>query len=133
MTATSRHLRVPRVLRGESLLSGALEKSATSFLLHLLHDPQEVAAPDLRDLFLGVAALHEFQRHVEGLGRITPSVDATATIEVGADADVVDPDQLHGVVDVVDEISDRCAPRRGVQAVDSREPAVEVHAPIRRE
>ena len=34
-------------------------------VLHFSPHPQQIAAPDLADLFLGVAAAHELERHVE--------------------------------------------------------------------
>src|SRR5690606_34111644 len=87
--------------------------------LHLAEYAQQVAAPQLLDLLLGVAAADELERDVEGLGRVAPAVDAAAAIEVGADADVVDADELDRVVDVVDEVLDGGLRWRGEVAVDA--------------
>ena len=73
---------------------------------------QQVAAPDLADLLLGVAAAHQLQRDVERLARVVPAVDAAAAVEVRRDADVIDADLLDDVVDVIDEVLDRGARRR---------------------
>ena len=72
-------------------------------------DAQQVAAPELRDVGPRVTARLELGRHVARLGRVLPADDPAAAAEVGADADVVDADQLHRVVDVVDEVAHRRA------------------------
>src|SRR5215218_7166674 len=92
--ATSRRTEAPLVL----LLNPCGD------FLHFAHDPNEIAAPHLRDLLLGVPAANELQRHVERLARVVPAFDAATAVEVRADADVIDADQLHGVVDVIDEV-----------------------------
>ena len=74
--------------------------------LDLAPHAQQVAAPDLADLLLGVAATHELERDVERLRRAVPAVDAAAAVEVGRDADVIDADLLDEVVDVIDEVLD---------------------------
>jgi len=48
--------------------------------LHLVEHAQQVAAPQQRDLLLGVAASHQFQGHVECLGGIVSVSDAAAFI-----------------------------------------------------
>src|SRR5512138_1665460 len=88
--------------------------------LDLAHHPKQVAAPHLRDLLLGIAATHELHRDVERLAGLIPSVHAATAVEVRADPDVVDADQLHGVVDVVDEVLDGSARRWRKLAVDLR-------------
>src|SRR4051812_11864037 len=77
--------------------------------LHFVHDPQQVAAPQLGNLRLGVAAADQFERDVERLVGAVPAVDAAAAVEVGRNADVIDADQLDRVVDVIDEVLDRRA------------------------
>ena len=74
--------------------------------LGLAPDAQQIAAPDLGDVLAAVAARCELGRDVGRLGRVGPARDAAAAVEVGADADVVDADQLDGVVDVIDEVRD---------------------------
>src|SRR5690606_13531688 len=68
----------------------------------LLPDPQQVAAPDLRDVFVAVAALAQLGGDVAGFGGVHPAGDAATAIEVGGDADVVDAGDLRDVLDVVD-------------------------------
>src|SRR5262245_43319073 len=66
--------------------------------LALVHDSEQVAAPELADLFLGVAPPDQFERHVEGLVGAVPAVDAAAAVEVRRDADVLETDLLDRVV-----------------------------------
>ena len=75
--------------------------------LDFVHDPQQVAAPEFFDLLFGVAAADEFQSDVEGFAGVVPADDSAAAVEVGRDADVVDADELYGIVDVVDEVFER--------------------------
>ena len=42
--------------------------------------------------------------HVECLGGVVPAVDAATTIEVGADANIVNANQIDGVVDMIDKV-----------------------------
>src|SRR5436853_7549067 len=86
--------------------------------LHFAPDAQQVAAPDLADLLLGVAAAHELERHVERFGRAVPAVHAAAAVEVRRDADVIDADHLDGVIDVIDAVFHRRASGRRVLATD---------------
>ena len=92
------------------LLLGVLVRLISSHRLrhlrHLVHDPQQIAAPDLPDLLLGVTTPHQFQRHVERLAGVVPSVHAAAAVEVRRDPDVIDADLLDDVVDVIDEVLD---------------------------
>src|SRR5689334_13666890 len=88
------------------------------------HNAEQVATPEFRDLVFGVAAPHELRRDVQSLARIGVAVDATAAIEVGADPDVVYADQLHRIVDVVDEVLHRRARRWWELTVDLRHPAL---------
>src|SRR6267378_5669443 len=99
-------------------------------LLHVAPDAQQIAAPDLGDLLLGVAAAHQFERDVERVGRAVPAVDAAAAVEVRRDADVIDPDELHGVVDVIDVVLHGRTPCGGPLPIDLRHPAVEVRPTI---
>ena len=77
----------------------------------------------LRDLRLGVAAADELERDVERLVGAVPAVDAAAAVEVRRDADVIDADHLHGVVDVIDEVLDRRARGRRELRVDRPRPS----------
>ena len=75
--------------------------------LDFVHDPQQVAAPEFFYLLFSIAAADELQSHVEGFAGVVPADDAAAAVEVGGDADVVDADELHGIIDMVDEVFDR--------------------------
>src|SRR5206468_9622051 len=71
-------------------------------------DTEEVLAEDLQDLVVLVATLHELE------GDLRQALDAAETVgdrvdavEVGAEADVIDPRDLHDVIDVVGDDRDR--------------------------
>jgi len=79
--------------------------------LHLTRDPldfvhhtQQIPAPEFFNLLFCVAAADEFQRDVKCLAGVVPADDATAAVEVRRDPDVVDAEELHRVVDVVDKV-----------------------------
>lgn len=61
-------------------------------LLYLVPDPQEIAAPELGNVGLAVAAADQLCGDVACLAHVFPAVQAAAVVEVGADADVVDAD-----------------------------------------
>src|SRR5579864_1885974 len=84
--------------------SAPLLLEIASNALDLVHHAQQVSAPELCDLLLGISAADELQRHVERLARVAPADDAAAAIEIRRDADVVDADLLHRVVDMIDEV-----------------------------
>src|ERR1035437_887484 len=86
--------------------------------LDLFHDAEHVATPQLDYLLLRVAATDEFDRDVDRLTRAVVTVDAAATVEVGADTDVVDADELDGVVDVIDQVLDVRARRNRVSLIE---------------
>src|SRR5688572_6189813 len=52
---------------------------------------------------------------------VVPSDNPAAAIEVRRDTNVVEADQFHDVVDVIDEVLDRRARRRGEFRVNLRE------------
>ena len=54
-----------------------------------------------------IAAADKLQSHVEGFAGVVPADDAAAAVEIGGDADVVDANELHGIIDMVDEVFDR--------------------------
>ena len=99
-------------------------------LLDLAPDTQQVAAPDLRDLLLGITPPHKLERDVEGLRSAVPAFDAPAAVEIRGDADVVDSDQLHRVVDVIDVVLDRRASSGGPLAIDLGHASIELGASI---
>ena len=57
-------------------------------------------------MLFGVAPFQQLYGDVECLARVVPSVDSASAVEVRADPDVLDPDQLDDVVDVIDIVSD---------------------------
>src|SRR5262245_29763352 len=118
---------------GTSTPSSRSSLNVLGDLLHLPPHPQQVARPDLADLLLGVAAADQLQRHVERFGGAVPAVDAAAAVEVRRDADVIDANQLHGLVDLVDEILDGRAPGGRPLAIDLRHAPLELRATLGRE
>src|SRR5688572_26301913 len=86
-------------------------KNPTLFGLHLLRDlldlieySKQVAAPEFFDLFFGVAAADKFECYVKRFGGVVPAFDASAAVEIGADADVIYPYLFHHIVDVIYKI-----------------------------
>src|SRR5262245_61703586 len=75
--------------------------------LDFVHDSQQVAAPDFLDLSFGITAAEKLQSDVEGFAGVIPADDAAAAVEIGRDADMVDANELHGMIDVIDEVFDR--------------------------
>src|SRR5690554_2824376 len=85
--------------------------------LDLRPHPHQVAAEDLADVLVRMPAclqagdeVGEVGDGAQALGQL--AVDA---VEIRADADVVDADQLHRVVDLVEHVADRCFHLRMVQ------------------
>src|SRR3990172_12518796 len=100
-------------MRARRSLRAALELPGDPF--HVAPHAEEVPAPELRDLLLGIAAAHELVGDLEGLGGVVPALDAAAAVEIRADAHMIDPHDLDGVVDVVHEIRHS---RRGKPGLD---------------
>ena len=98
--------RVPAAKQSLSFASVAGSRELGGRAFGFAPDAEQIAAPDLADIPLAVAARFELGRHVRRFGRIGPARDAAAAVEVGADADVVDADQLDRVIDVIDEVCD---------------------------
>src|SRR3990167_9573752 len=80
--------------------------SCLAGLFDFFHDAQQIAAPELHDLFLRIAAAHEFRRDIGGLARMRPALDAAAALEVGGDADMIDADEPHRIADMVGKDGD---------------------------
>src|SRR5690606_29055386 len=89
-------------------ICGRLSRPGCS-LLGRLKNAQGIATPDEVDLLLVVAAPQQFQRYVQAFSRMAPALDTAAAPEVRGNADVLDTDELHGVIDLVDKIADRGA------------------------
>ena len=60
----------------------------------------------MRNILFAIPAPDKFERNVEGLAGIIPADNPSAAIKIRADADVIDTDQLNGMVNVVNEILD---------------------------
>jgi hypothetical protein len=75
--------------------------------LDFVHDAEQVAAPEFFDLLFGITVADKLQSHVEGFAGVVPADDAAAAVEIGRNADVVDANELHGLIDVIDEVFDR--------------------------
>src|SRR5450830_1784801 len=73
-------------------------------LLDLVPHPQEVTAPQLGDIGFGVTALEQFGGDVAGVADVLPALKAAAIVEVRRNADVIDADLAHGVVDGIPPI-----------------------------
>ena len=76
----------------------------------LLGDPQhaqEIAAPERGDLLPIVAAPQQFGRDVRALRGVAPAGEPAAAVKIRGDADMLDADPPHRVVDVVGEVGDR--------------------------
>src|SRR5438093_8602897 len=63
--------------------------------LDLTPDAEQVAAPEFRDLLLGVAAPHQLESDVERFGGAITAVDAANAVEVRRHPDVTDDYKLH--------------------------------------
>src|SRR5690606_35527869 len=73
----------------------------------LLPDAQQVAAPQLRDLRVVETTSTQAGGDVGGLGSVHPPGDATSAVEVRRNPDVVEPRNIHHVLDVVQIVFQR--------------------------
>src|SRR5262249_23347513 len=96
--------------------------SPFAHLLRFAPDAQEIAAPQLSDVALGVPAAQQFGGDVRGFTLVLPSRHAAAVIEIGSDADVIDADALHSVCDGIHQLGDRSG--RGSFRLGGRRPQV---------
>ena len=92
--------RVLRILR-------ATLPPLTGGLSDLSLDTEEVFAPDLSDILLGVSAAQQLSGYVRRLAGIGPPRDPGAAAEVRADPHMVHTDESNGIIDVIDEMHDR--------------------------
>ena len=78
----------------------------TSVLLtsYISHHTEEVATPNEFDVLFAVALHEEATGEVDELGSGRATRDATISIEVGADAYVLNTHHIHHVVEVLDGI-----------------------------
>src|SRR3546814_18054313 len=70
----------------------------------LIPDSQKVAAPQFGDVGFGVAAGQQFGGDVADLAHVFPAFDAAAFVEVRTDANMVDTNLAHGVIDGVAQV-----------------------------
>src|SRR5690349_11771410 len=85
--------------------SSIASRAATSAFGHGAEHAQEVAAEDLLDVRIGVAARDERLGDARIVARAVQAErqrDRTR-VQVAAESHVIDPRHLHGVIDVVDE------------------------------
>src|SRR5690606_27293349 len=75
--------------------------------LRLLQHAQDVAAPDVGDLLLGVAGLQQALRDPRDLGDIGQALDPATAVPVGADADMVRSCNLEDVQQVLHVVLER--------------------------
>ena len=50
--------------------------------LHVIHHPQQIAAPEFFDFSLAIAAAHEFDSYIQRFAGVVPTDDAAAAVEV---------------------------------------------------
>ncbi len=89
----------------------------------LLPNTQKIATPQLFDVDRAEAGTAQRLGDVAGLRGIHPAGDATATIEIGGEADMIDTRHGHHVADMGDEIVEigkRIRPFDARQAIDHR-------------
>src|SRR5689334_11705633 len=96
----------PFVAASERQVSALFLLQFLSDLLDFSPDSEQIAAPEFSDLLFGVAAADQFEGDVEGFGGAVPAVDSAAAIKVRRNSNVIDADELHGVIDVIHEVLD---------------------------
>ena len=74
----------------------------------MLHDSQEVAAPDLLDIGIAVTLAEQLAGEVKEFGTVCKATHTTIAIEVGAKTYMVDAHNLDGMVEMGHHIEDRC-------------------------
>ena len=89
------------------LMAGKLPFTSVLLMLYISHHTEEVAAPNELDVLFAVALHEEATGEVDELGSRRATSDATISIEVGADAYVLNAHHIHHVVEVLDGIEDR--------------------------
>src|ERR1041384_2805526 len=71
--------------------------------LDFFHDPEQVAAPQFGDFLFVVTAANQFERDRERFTRIVPSDQTASAIEIRGNADVIDAEQIYGIIDMRSE------------------------------
>ena len=88
-------------------VAAKLPFTSVLLMLYISHHTEEVAAPNEFDVLFAVAFHEEATGEVDELGSGSATRDATISIEVGADAYVLNAHHIHHVVEVLDGIEDR--------------------------
>ena len=70
------------------------------------HHAEEVAAPDLLDVGLGITAREELHGEVDEFGGVGKTADTTVTVEVGTETYMVDAHHLDGMLEMVEDVED---------------------------
>ena len=89
------------------LMAGKLPSASVLLMLYISHHTEEVATPNEFDVLFAVALHEEATGEVDELGSGRATRDATISIEVGADAYVLNAHHIHHVVEVLDGIENR--------------------------
>ena len=75
-------------------------------ILRFLHDAEEVAAPDLLDILLAIAAGKELTSEADELRAAAKTGDATVAIEVGTKTYMVDTHDVDSMLKMGNDIKD---------------------------
>lgn len=89
------------------MMTAKLPFTSVLLMLYISHHTEEVATPNELDVFFAVALHEEATGEVDELGSGRATRDATISIEVGADAYVLNAHHIHHVVEVLDGIENR--------------------------
>ena len=88
-------------------VAAKLPFTSVLLMLYISHHTEEVATPNEFDVLFTVALHEEATGEVDELGSGRATRDATISIEVGANAYVLNAHHIHHVVEMLDGIEDR--------------------------
>ena len=86
------------------LMTAKLPFTSVLLMLYISHHTEEVATPNEFDVLFAVALHEEATGEVDELGSGRATRDATISIEIGADAYVLNAHHIYHVVEVLDSI-----------------------------
>ena len=86
------------------MMTAKLPSASVLLMLYISHHTEEVATPNEFDVLFAVALHEEATGEVDEFGSGRATCDATISIEVGADAYVLNAHHIHHVVEVLDGI-----------------------------
>ena len=75
--------------------------------MRFVHHAQQVASPYFSNIIFCISFFQKTHSDVYQLVACPAADQFAVTVEVGTDPDVVDPDQVHDMVDVADRIAQR--------------------------